>query len=579
VIDRVRHACSRNGPARRRRTCWPARSAEQCRLNALTPVVFQRHRFDPRHSGTADDLSLHSVAPFDEVSVATERQYSGVRSEQVFTIDGSIAVPADPVTLAAIGLRERDHLQAWVLAHPEILGDDLMIVTEEFDRWRTASGERDSDRLDVLAVDTDGRLVVAELKREKASDGVLNQVLNYGARVSRFSLDDLDEAYARYCAPATSPEEAAVQLREHAPTISDESLALGTRLVVLAAAYSDAVTNLALYLLGYGVPLTLLKFEVYRTDRGQLLLTTSQLLPVPDAEEFMVRPRSGVVTRNAAQVDRRAQRRLAVLLKRLDDGQRLTVIAPPGVRRLMSAPSRRGFRTMFTGAKRCGTQTTIRSTQSSGFTPVSVTPSKVWHRQWCMRLPARPMPVFGATTGLDTTATGTISPGTPAPAVSPRPTREAMTTTSRWRDAHRARNCIVRDGDERRVRERRLRASAQTDSVGTALNFAGSALLSGGPGEVVEPEGFGEVVVIGRQRYSPDPAQLQGYLRVRTSLENGPEREAIAVARLELHTVDEVTRAVMQVVQPGRDALSERSRRGQAQRTGVQIGQAVPECG
>jgi len=160
------------------------------------------------------------VAPFDEVSVATERKYSGVRSEQLFTIDGSSAVPADPVTLAAIGLRERDHLQAWVLAHPEILGDDLMIITEEFDRWRTASGERDSDRLDVLAVDTDGRLVVAELKREKASDGVLNQVLNYGARVSRFSLDDLDEAYARYCAPGTTPEEAAIQLREHAPTIS-----------------------------------------------------------------------------------------------------------------------------------------------------------------------------------------------------------------------------------------------------------------------------------------------------------------------------------------------------------------------
>jgi len=241
---------------------------------------------------------------------------------------------------------------------------------------------RDSDRLDVLAVDTDGRLVVAELKREKASDGVLNQVLNYGARVSRFSLDDLDEAYARYCAPATTPEEAAVQLREHAPTISDESLALGTRLVVLAAAYSDAVTNLALYLLGYGVPLTLLKFEVYRTDRGQLLLTTSQLLPVPDAEEFMVRPRSGVATRNAAQVDRRAQGRLAVLLKRLDDGQRLTV-----------------------------------------------TPSKVWHRQWCMRLPARPMPMFGATTGLDTTATGIISPDTPTPTVRPRPTRKARTRT------------------------------------------------------------------------------------------------------------------------------------------------------
>ena len=78
-----------------------------------------------------------------------------------------------------------------------MLGDDLLIITEEFDRWTTGSGESDNDRLDVLAVDIDGRLVAAELKRGRAPDGVLNQVLNYGARVSRFSLDDLDEAYAR----------------------------------------------------------------------------------------------------------------------------------------------------------------------------------------------------------------------------------------------------------------------------------------------------------------------------------------------------------------------------------------------
>jgi len=73
---------------------------------------------------------------------------------------------------------------------------------------------------------------------------------------------------------------------------------------------------------------------------------------------------------------------------------------------------------------------------------------------------------------------------------------------------------------------------------------------------VVEPEGFGEVVVIGRQRYSLNPTQLQGYIRVRVSLENKPEREAVAVTRLKLHTIDEVTRAVTQIVQPGCDAAA-----------------------
>jgi hypothetical protein len=91
------------------------------------------------------------------------------------------------------------------------------------------------------------------------------------------------------------------------------------------------VTNTALYLLIYDVPLTLLKFELYRTDFGQLLLTTSQLLPVPDTEEVMVRPRSGVATRNAAQRNRKGNRLHSALLRRLEDGQPLTVIAPARV--------------------------------------------------------------------------------------------------------------------------------------------------------------------------------------------------------------------------------------------------------
>ena len=50
----------------------------------------------------------------------------------------------------------------------------------------------------------------------------------------------------------------------------------------------------------------------------------------------MVRPRSAVATRNAAQRERTAQGRLAVLMEHpeLPDGQVLTVLAPTGVRKV-----------------------------------------------------------------------------------------------------------------------------------------------------------------------------------------------------------------------------------------------------
>ncbi len=68
------------------------------------------------------------------------------------------------------GLRERAHLQEWVIVHPEVLGEDLLVVTVEYDSWRGVDGVGAKDRLDVLAIEPSGRLVVAELKRDEDRD-------------------------------------------------------------------------------------------------------------------------------------------------------------------------------------------------------------------------------------------------------------------------------------------------------------------------------------------------------------------------------------------------------------------------
>ena len=99
-----------------------------------------------------------------------------------------------PITLAAAGLRERAHLQEWVIANPEILGEGMLVITSEFDRWVSQAG-KDPDRLDVLGLETSGRLVVAELKRDTAPESVSLQAINYAARASRFTPELLAEAY------------------------------------------------------------------------------------------------------------------------------------------------------------------------------------------------------------------------------------------------------------------------------------------------------------------------------------------------------------------------------------------------
>jgi RecB family endonuclease NucS len=104
-----------------------------------------------------------------------------------------------PVTLATAGLRERTDLQEWVRAHPEILGPGVRIVTYEFDRWVSGSGSH-GDRLDLLGLAEDGRLVLAELKRDGAPDTVEMQAIKYAAYASRFGVETLAAVTVTTCA-------------------------------------------------------------------------------------------------------------------------------------------------------------------------------------------------------------------------------------------------------------------------------------------------------------------------------------------------------------------------------------------
>ncbi len=212
--------------------------------------------------------------------------------ELVFTVEGAKARPAIEISLAEAGLTERSHLQEWVLAHPEILGADVMIVTFEFDRWRSHSGQEERDRLDVLGLDASGRLVVAELKRNRAPETIEMQAIKYAAMASRFTVEILASQHARFLTSRgnpTSEEEAHDLLSAHAQFDLSVELLRRPRIVLVAADYPQTVTATAVWLTEMGLNLTLVKFLAYRTA-NETIVTVSQLYPVADVEEFTVAP-------------------------------------------------------------------------------------------------------------------------------------------------------------------------------------------------------------------------------------------------------------------------------------------------
>jgi hypothetical protein len=233
-----------------------------------------------------------------------------VRDELVFTVEGAGAVRAVPTTLAEAGLRERTDLQEWILAHPEILGADVMIVAFEFDRWQSAGAERERDRLDVLGIDSNGRLIVAELKRDRAPDAAQMQAVKYAAMASRFTEETLVEQYTRFRNRIGDPideDEARAELVAHAGELDAEQLRR-PRIVLVAGSFPPPVTASAVWLTEMCLDITILRVQAYRVFDSKIVITVSQLFPVPDVEDF--------TCHRSACWCRRRRRSVAALVRR-----------------------------------------------------------------------------------------------------------------------------------------------------------------------------------------------------------------------------------------------------------------------
>lgn len=255
--------------------------------------------------------------------------------ERVYTVRGDQALPVQTISLAAAGLRERAHLQEWVIEHPEILGDDVTVIASEFDRWVSHDGQRQLDRLDVLGVNSDGRLVIAELKRDDAPDVVQMQAIKYAALVSRMTEDDVADAYATHLrgrGEVVTTEEALSRL-ELVVGSFDPDILRSPQIVLVAGDFTPTTTATVVWLAEQGLDIVLQRLQAYRTPAGEIVATVSQVFPLPNGEDLLVSPiRAQRKESDRARLGKRAQRAVSLLIdnESLEDGTPLELTIAMG---------------------------------------------------------------------------------------------------------------------------------------------------------------------------------------------------------------------------------------------------------
>lgn len=83
-----------------------------------------------------------------------------------------------------VGLVEKD-IENWIAENPDILfGDEILTVAQ------SVSGERMAD---VLALDSQGRLIVVEIKRGTSSRDAIGQLLEYASEMDDLGYEGLDQ--------------------------------------------------------------------------------------------------------------------------------------------------------------------------------------------------------------------------------------------------------------------------------------------------------------------------------------------------------------------------------------------------
>ncbi|MFI6609374.1 DNA-binding protein [Streptomyces sp. NPDC050507] len=218
-----------------------------------------------------------------------------------------------------------------MIAHPQVLGESVLVVTAEYDRWADTDGVPARDRLDVLGLDATGRLVVVELKRGTADRDVHLQAITYAALVSRFDLGTLAQAHRDFLSRRGQDldiDACTQRLLDHVDGEWSPELLQRPRQVIIAADFPKQVTHSVVWLSEMSLDIDLIQVGLWKVE-GHLVAGFTKVYPTPEVEEFTLAPARVEGEAAAKKLQERSRSRNAVHVL-VDAG-----LLPDGTRLLM----------------------------------------------------------------------------------------------------------------------------------------------------------------------------------------------------------------------------------------------------
>jgi hypothetical protein len=193
-----------------------------------------------------------------------------------------------PVKFEEAGIREVQDLETWILAKPEVLGEPLLVLDDEFNAFEGAK-----DRLDILCLDQQAHIVVVELKRTDTAGHADLQSLRYAAMVQPYTLDYAAGILSRSrqregqdLSPADAKRKILEFLEESGAEDVPSELTTEPRIIIASPGFSEQILTTADYLKKHGIDITCVSLSAYSLGEGHFILVPRTEFPVRQLQNF-----------------------------------------------------------------------------------------------------------------------------------------------------------------------------------------------------------------------------------------------------------------------------------------------------
>lgn len=217
----------------------------------------------------------------------------------IYEIRSDGIAPFEGTSFEAVGLREREDLQRLLKSQIDVVSPDTLVIAENFRQWEDSRRE-----IDLLALDKDANLVVIELKRTDDGGHAELQAIRYAAMVSAMTFEKAVEVYAEHLRAAGDGGDSAEALLEFLgwDEPDEDSFAQDVRIVLVAADFSKELTTSVMWLNQRDLDIRCVRMRPYR-DAQRVLVDVQQVIPLPEAQDYVVRIREKAVKERQDRVE------------------------------------------------------------------------------------------------------------------------------------------------------------------------------------------------------------------------------------------------------------------------------------